>query len=353
MPTNLNIGILASGVYGVAIANTVAPTVTGTPTHQEVLSVSLGTWTGEPISYTYQWQRGSTNISGATGSTYALVAADVGSTIRCVVTASNHFGDVAVTTASTATVAGIISATGGSKAFNSWDGYWYHTFNASGTFSLVNSLGRTIEYQIVGGGQGGRNYFVDKSSIQTAGGGGGGGDFASGSFASMASGDHAVTVGAGGGNGGGAGTSSAFSSSGSFGTGGGRGGDSSGDRIGYAGTGGSGSGGNGNRTDNNYYAGGGGGGSAGNGTSAFQSGAPWYGGGGGSGTSTWGGTKGGGGGGGGKTGAGGGGSGGGGAGGTGNGTSGSANTGGGGGGAGSSGVGGNGGSGVVIIRYLA
>jgi hypothetical protein len=51
-----------------------------------------------PTSFAYQWRRcdGSgascANISSATASTYALVLADVGSTIRVVVTASNTSG---------------------------------------------------------------------------------------------------------------------------------------------------------------------------------------------------------------------------------------------------------------------
>lgn len=81
---------------GVAPSNTVAPAITGTLKIGSVLSASVGTWTGDaPITYARQWQRsddGSTgwaDISGATGSTYTLVAADDGKYLRAIITATN------------------------------------------------------------------------------------------------------------------------------------------------------------------------------------------------------------------------------------------------------------------------
>ena len=69
------------------------PTITGTPREEHTLTADDGTWTGSgPITLTRQWQRcdaagaGCVDIPGATGATYDLVAADVGSTIRVVVT---------------------------------------------------------------------------------------------------------------------------------------------------------------------------------------------------------------------------------------------------------------------------
>jgi hypothetical protein len=53
---------------------------------------TMGTWTGDPDSYTYQWLRGVTPIAGATLATYALKAADVGAMISCEVTAVNEAG---------------------------------------------------------------------------------------------------------------------------------------------------------------------------------------------------------------------------------------------------------------------
>lgn len=88
--------------------NTVAPVASGTGTVGQVLSVTNGTWTGDAtIAYTYQWQRNGSNIGSATASTYTLVTADGGTTVRCVVTGTNSTGTadansngVAVTAAS-------------------------------------------------------------------------------------------------------------------------------------------------------------------------------------------------------------------------------------------------------------
>ena len=105
-------GILSAfggGSYGSPPANTVAPAVSGTATNGQTLSSTTGTWTGVPTpSFTYQWQRASVNISGATSSTYVLVAADVGSTIRCVVTATNAISAVGANSNSTASVAAAV-----------------------------------------------------------------------------------------------------------------------------------------------------------------------------------------------------------------------------------------------------
>ena len=72
------------------------PRVTGTATSGQVLSETVGSWTGAaPLSFAVQWQRcGSScvNIRGATASTYRLAAADVGGRVRVVVTASNSLG---------------------------------------------------------------------------------------------------------------------------------------------------------------------------------------------------------------------------------------------------------------------
>ncbi len=93
-------------------ANTVPPVVSGTTVDGGTLSASTGTWTGTPvISYTYQWRRcdaaGATcaDIAGATASTYAQVPADIGGTIRVVVTATNAGGSAPATSAQTGVVA--------------------------------------------------------------------------------------------------------------------------------------------------------------------------------------------------------------------------------------------------------
>jgi len=96
-------------------ANTTLPALKGSATEGETLTVSTGTWTGSPTSYAYQWQDcnatggACTNIAGATNASYALVAADVGHTIRAAVTATNAGGSaVAVSSASAVVAAPIV-----------------------------------------------------------------------------------------------------------------------------------------------------------------------------------------------------------------------------------------------------
>jgi hypothetical protein len=92
-------------------ANSVAPTISGTTTFGQVLTTTTGTWSNSPTSYNYQWSRAATsggsyaNISGATGSTYTLVAADVGQYLKSTVTAINGSGSAATTSSATAQIA--------------------------------------------------------------------------------------------------------------------------------------------------------------------------------------------------------------------------------------------------------
>jgi len=101
-------GILLASVgnsYGSLPVNLVAPAITGTAEIGNTLTTSDGTWTGAPApTFTYQWQRGTTNIAGATSSTYTVQLEDEGSTIRCVVTATNSLGSVSANSASTSTI---------------------------------------------------------------------------------------------------------------------------------------------------------------------------------------------------------------------------------------------------------
>ena len=83
-------------------ANATGPTVGGVARDGSTLTANPGTWNGTPtITYEYQWQRCDTagancvNIPGETGSTYTLTPADVGSTIRVLVTAVNDAGSSA------------------------------------------------------------------------------------------------------------------------------------------------------------------------------------------------------------------------------------------------------------------
>jgi hypothetical protein len=97
-------------------AETAQPTVSGLAAVGATLTADPGTWTGTaPISYAYQWQRCDTGgivcnaISGAATKTYVLRTADVGSTIRVQVTATNASGSSSDMTGVTA----VVAATGG------------------------------------------------------------------------------------------------------------------------------------------------------------------------------------------------------------------------------------------------
>ena len=76
--------------------STSPPTVSGISQQGRTLVESHGTWTGNPSSFTYQWEScggsGCTAIPGATGQAYAPTAADVGQTIAVVERATNNGG---------------------------------------------------------------------------------------------------------------------------------------------------------------------------------------------------------------------------------------------------------------------
>jgi hypothetical protein len=92
-------------------ANTSPPTTSGTAQQGQTLNASPGTWSGtQPINYAYQWQRCDSTgancnpITGATGTSYTLTSADVGSTLEVKVTASNMAGSATASSAPTAVV---------------------------------------------------------------------------------------------------------------------------------------------------------------------------------------------------------------------------------------------------------
>ncbi|HWE11051.1 MAG TPA: Ig-like domain repeat protein [Solirubrobacteraceae bacterium] len=92
-------------------ANTVAPTIAGTPEQGQQLTVTRGTWTDATVvTITDTWQvcTGATcaDIPGATALTYTVTASDVGHVIKVAETASATDGMTTVTSAPTATVTG-------------------------------------------------------------------------------------------------------------------------------------------------------------------------------------------------------------------------------------------------------
>jgi Subtilase family len=101
----------ASGgtVEQAAPLNTQAPSLSGTSQVDQTLSVSTGTWSGDPANYSYLWYRSVaggtwTPISGATGATYTLSGADETKTVKAAVTASNGSDSARADSAASATV---------------------------------------------------------------------------------------------------------------------------------------------------------------------------------------------------------------------------------------------------------
>ena len=86
------------GGGGSVPVNSGLPVVSGLVGQGQVLSASVGAWSGSPSSYAFQWQRcgsgggGCQAIGGASGSSYVLSVADVGQTVRVAVTATNGAG---------------------------------------------------------------------------------------------------------------------------------------------------------------------------------------------------------------------------------------------------------------------
>lgn len=77
--------------------NTSLPEITGAMGIGSTLTASTGTWSGVPVSYTYQWKRDGVNISLATNSTYDQTINDDGSVITVTVTATNDYGSTPAT----------------------------------------------------------------------------------------------------------------------------------------------------------------------------------------------------------------------------------------------------------------
>ncbi len=80
------------------VVNVTPPTITGLATRGSTLTASNGTWTFDDdyLTYAYQWElcdsggASCADIGGATNQTYVVQNADVGSTIRVKVTATEH-----------------------------------------------------------------------------------------------------------------------------------------------------------------------------------------------------------------------------------------------------------------------
>jgi hypothetical protein len=102
---------VTSATSSAAPKNTAPPTVSGTAKVGQQLTADTGAWSGNPTSFTLQWQRCDadaaicSNIVGATGKTYGIENADLGYRLRVIVTARNAKGTATTPSALTSIVA--------------------------------------------------------------------------------------------------------------------------------------------------------------------------------------------------------------------------------------------------------
>ena len=103
-------GAVAAATSSAAPKNTAPPTVSGTSKVGQTMTAEPGSWSGNPTSFAYQWQRcdadvaACSNLVGATGKTYAVPIADLGYRLRVVATAHNAKGTATATSAITTVV---------------------------------------------------------------------------------------------------------------------------------------------------------------------------------------------------------------------------------------------------------
>src|SRR5689334_11446243 len=101
----LNAGVVLPAAFPAAAApgkpppsNNTPPAISGDTTAGQTLTASTGSWDGNGLRFAFQWQRCDSSgvacaaVGGATGSTYTTGNADVGSTMRVSVTATNSRG---------------------------------------------------------------------------------------------------------------------------------------------------------------------------------------------------------------------------------------------------------------------
>jgi len=90
-----------------ALTNTMLPTLSGEAVQGHTLTTTTGSWSATPTAYLYQWEdcdvsgAACTDIAGANSSTYTLLGADVGHTIRSVVAAFDSSGGASAITGPT------------------------------------------------------------------------------------------------------------------------------------------------------------------------------------------------------------------------------------------------------------
>jgi hypothetical protein len=143
-------GALAGAASAAAPQNQSKPTISGTLETGQTLTADPGTWSGNPISFVYQWQRCSPagdqcgDIQGAKAKTYKLTDTDVGNTVRVQVTAANADGANSDKSETTSIISGNASPRNSTKPTVSGKAVVGETLTADpGTWSE----GPTFSYQ--------------------------------------------------------------------------------------------------------------------------------------------------------------------------------------------------------------
>ena len=152
--------------YPAAPVSTAVPVISGTIRNGSMLSASTGTWSGTPISHTYQWKRSATStgeysdIPAAVGPTYIANESDVGYFLKVSVIATNGVGasEAAMSLATTAvldiapTNTALPAVTGTARTgetLTASKGSWTSAPSASTTHSYqwkrANTVGGTYE----------------------------------------------------------------------------------------------------------------------------------------------------------------------------------------------------------------
>ena len=80
------------------------PAITGVGAVDQVLSCTTGNWGNEPVSYAHAWS------SGGTEASYTVLAADAGTSITCVVSATNAGGTTAAPPSNAVLISGATRA---------------------------------------------------------------------------------------------------------------------------------------------------------------------------------------------------------------------------------------------------
>ncbi len=105
-----NVAVTTGQTQTLPPVNTAAPSISGTAQQGQTLRTSDGSWSNGATGIGYAWQDCNSSggacaaIAGASSASYTLSAADVGHTIRAVVTATNAGGTTTATSPATAVV---------------------------------------------------------------------------------------------------------------------------------------------------------------------------------------------------------------------------------------------------------